>query len=277
MTVSVTLRSGRARAVVRSRGAHISSFVVPQGDATRETLMVAPWSPADGQSLLPGSGNEWHRTYTGGWHPLIPRLLGPAEVNGIHQPYHGESAWLDWHVDATSESSTELVVALRTVPLHLLRRVTLKADAAGAVLDVRTTVTNYGVDRVDFGWGEHPTLAADLFDGGQVDIDEFTRPVVAAGEMDFHVCPTRSVEARVSAPGATARLTWDSGIFTHLYIWQERGAGRAFPWYGRANALAVEPASQRPDVERTVLGPLTLEAQESLTADVTLRVELAGS
>ncbi|RUR03508.1 hypothetical protein [Labedella endophytica] len=266
------LRHRGARAVVRLRGAHISSFVVVLDEGPREALMVAPWAPADGQALLPGSSTEWHRTYSGGWHPLIPRPLGPAEVDGIDQPYHGEAAWIDWRLSARSRRRCELTVALRTVPLRITRRVELTAGCRGARLALRTVVSNYGVDPALFGWGEHPTLSAGLFDGGVVTVGSESRAVTDAGGKDFFVAETGVRDARVTGSRTSAHLTWRGASSSHVYVWQERGATRGFPWYGRADALAIEPASQAPDLERTALGPLRLGPGESMEATMSLRI-----
>jgi hypothetical protein len=45
--------------------------------------------------------------------------------------------------------------------------------------------------------------------------------------------------------GWTVGMAWDSGTFPHAWFWQQiRGQG--FPWFGRAQLTAIEPASAWP-------------------------------
>ena len=40
-------------------------------------------------------------------------------------------------------------------------------------------------------------------------------------------------------------ISWDLKAFPHLWFWQEIG-GKGFPWYGRTEITAIEPASTWP-------------------------------
>ena len=42
------------------------------------------------------------------------------------------------------------------------------------------------------------------------------------------------------------RVTWDARTMPYLWVWQEHGATRAYPWWGRLRTLGLEPFSSRP-------------------------------
>jgi hypothetical protein len=42
------------------------------------------------------------------------------------------------------------------------------------------------------------------------------------------------------------RLSWDVSVLPHLWLWQELGADKGWPWYGRAYVVGLEPFSSHP-------------------------------
>jgi hypothetical protein len=42
------------------------------------------------------------------------------------------------------------------------------------------------------------------------------------------------------------RVTWDARTMPYLWVWQEHGATRAYPWWGRLRTLGLEPFSSFP-------------------------------
>jgi hypothetical protein len=45
---------------------------------------------------------------------------------------------------------------------------------------------------------------------------------------------------------AGVRVTWDARTMPYLWVWQEHGATREYPWWGRLRALGLEPFSSFP-------------------------------
>jgi hypothetical protein len=41
-------------------------------------------------------------------------------------------------------------------------------------------------------------------------------------------------------------LAWDPQVFRYVWVWQALGGGIGYPWYGRTNAMAIEPWSSYP-------------------------------
>ena len=42
------------------------------------------------------------------------------------------------------------------------------------------------------------------------------------------------------------RVSWDARTMPYLWVWQEHGATREYPWWGRLRTLGLEPFSSRP-------------------------------
>ncbi|NUT34412.1 MAG: hypothetical protein HOV79_15185 [Hamadaea sp.] len=235
----------------------------------RELLLRTPWAGIDDGPPMAGSAAEWHRRYRGGWHLLLPRPLGPATAGGIAQPFHGEAAWRRWQLEQTSPTACRARVLLRTVPLTVDRSL----EVSGSTLRVTTTVRNVGPAAVRFGWAEHPSFDAGVFDGGHVELDGTHLAVVPLGRDAFTDRQIATGRARIAGrDGFGVDLHWDAGLLGRAYVWQERRATPGFPWYAAADALAVEPASQPHDHPDDDLGVLTLAPGHARTGLVTLTV-----
>jgi hypothetical protein len=255
----------RLSAEVLADGGCISSIDVDG----RELLLRTPWAGLNDGPSMEDSSAEWHRRYRGGWHLLLPRPLGPAIVDGVPQPFHGEAAWRQWDLEQTTPLSCRARVLLRTVPLTIDRTV----DVSARSVAVTTTVCNVGPAEVRFGWAEHPSFDAAVFDGGRVDLDGADVAVVPLGEFAFEDRAVSMGRARAVAPGGlSVALQWDAALLGRAYVWQERRATPGFPWYAAADALAIEPASQRHDHPYDELGTMTLAPAAAITSTVTLIV-----
>jgi hypothetical protein len=42
------------------------------------------------------------------------------------------------------------------------------------------------------------------------------------------------------------RVEWDAGTMPYLWYWQEFGASKGYPWYGRNYNIGLEPGSSYP-------------------------------
>ncbi|MGW4469796.1 hypothetical protein ACWENQ_09005 [Nonomuraea sp. NPDC004354] len=46
--------------------------------------------------------------------------------------------------------------------------------------------------------------------------------------------------------GVGLRVEWDAGAMPYLWLWQEAGATKDWPWWGRAYVVGLEPFSGMP-------------------------------
>lgn len=61
---------------------------------------------------------------------------------------------------------------------------------------------------------------------------------------DFDQAAWYAVTNPLTHVGVAVR--WDNAVFRYLWLWQEFGSGRGYPWWGRAYALALEPWTSMP-------------------------------
>jgi galactose mutarotase-like enzyme len=242
-------------------------------------LFTAPWAEAPVTSRYePDSLAAWIRAYSGGWQVLLPNAGDACVERGVEWGFHGEAAMVPWTVVAASPSAAELRVALLTAPIEIERRLELD----GGRLRVWERLTNAGADPLEVMWGHHPTFGAPFLDGSctiELDADAFVADdrgpgsLLAAsatgpwpdvgGVCDLSRVPGDDAEPRsvfgylsgFRTPeytitnhrlGLSATLRWDLETFPYAWFWQELGASRDFPWFGRAYATAIEPQTTIP-------------------------------
>ncbi|MBC8164083.1 MAG: DUF4432 family protein [Roseiflexaceae bacterium] len=100
----------------------------------------------------------------------------------------------------------------------------------------------------------------------QVDQRRLWPNVVGAngGPLDLSVVPPRETASgremaylsefdgaawyAITNPATTigVAVRWDSAVFRYLWLWQELGSGRGYPWWGRAYTVALEPWTSMP-------------------------------
>jgi len=246
-----------------------------------ELLLRTPWADEEwsGASAAASSNEEWHRRYAGGWHTLVPHAGDARTAGGVEHPFHGEAAWRRWRVVEQEAASCTLEVMLRTVPFTVRRRV--RSTATG--VDVRQTVTNLAARDVAFSWTEHPAFGAALI-GPRSTLTIGGDPIETAFPADgephgaFQTVRAKGrgdVELRNDDAGTSAVLRWDPELFGYLHVWQEHRHTTGFPWWGLADAVALEPASRPYEADGGPLGPLVLSGGDSLSAtfelDLTVR------
>lgn len=225
-----------------------------------------------------GSGVlDWLSEYRGGWQSLFPNAGNDNTVMGVPLPFHGEFSRSQ--VEIIKKSKSEIVVRSGVrLPLILTRSYKLLSDKP--ILKIRQTVTNESELDIPFIWGEHPAFCLPsgsrikLPKGGAVHVDSNEmgdlQDVLPGGVGDWPFAPTKlgdSVDLSVVPNVKVERLcylpnrpegwvameshetifglSWDLNAFPHLWFWQEIG-GTGFPWFGRTNITAIEPASTWP-------------------------------
>lgn len=261
---SARLSTGRAVIHVRAIGAAIASITLqPIGHPPLEVLARTPWADAPPEPWrLSASADEWHRTYPGGWHVLLPRALGPAVVDGVEQPFHGEAAWRRWHLVRESENRCTATVSLRTLPLRLERTYILDETSGAVRLTLEQRIVNLGSSDLRIGWVEHPAFTGDLFTESDVTLNGAPNPIGPPGTSSFSDDESLTGDLRIDhrPTGTRIELTWDPDLFPRTYLWQERRSSAGFPWHRQVDAVGIEPATQRHDIPSDMLGDLLLGA-----------------
>jgi hypothetical protein len=226
---------------------------------------------------------DWLSAYRGGWQELFPNAGPACVVDGVALPFHGEVSRARWEwrwIDAPQE--LELSCAAR-LPLLLTRR--MRLDPKRPVLYLEEHISNEARVTAPYIWGHHaafgPPLVADgalldlptsdlavdsSYDGAHNDLvpgASGTWPQVPGkrGEhVDLRAVPPAPCQRfyglsglpagwcalRNPASGYGLALAWDVAAFPCVWVWQDNGGDQGFPWYGRAQLTAIEPATQWP-------------------------------
>lgn len=233
----------------------------------------------------------WLEQYRGGWQTLCPNGGPPRDVHGAPVGFHGEASAVPWVTDRATTERGDLHVELFSVPVRISRVLELQ----GAGVRITDTLTNLGRSPLELDYSSHPALGGGLLDGEcrletgarrfTADPDSEATPLEPGSEhtwplardregapVDLRVLPAPGTAreifgwlddflapwATVTNPeiGLTVRLDWDGERLPFAWLWQELNATAQFPWYGRARAVAVEPASMQTSgpSRRSVMG-----------------------
>ncbi len=303
----IRLRSDEIDVVLLpAKGADIYSFTDRASGI--DVLFKTPWGWRDPRSLPAAADSQadWPARYAGGWQILFPNAGPERTVDGVRRGFHGEAAVVPWTVLEQDAAGTRLTVNLTTAPVRLERTVTV----SGPDLHVVDSVQNLSADPVAYMRVQHPAFGAPFIDG-HCRIDTSARTLIpdvqapgtllpadavldfpdAGPQIDLRAVPApderREVFAALtdstdawfsivspSAGGFGVRMDWDAAVYPHAWFWQECHAGKGFPWFRRAYALAVEPANALPGagpVGRWHRGPAaTLAGGASVTTALRL-------
>lgn len=221
----------------------------------------------------------WLEQYRGGWQTLCPNGGEPRSVHGAPVGFHGEASVVPWVAQVVTPSEARLWVELFSVPIRISRHV----EVQGRRITLRDTITNVTGIPLELDYSSHPAFGGPFLEGScRVDTGarRFTSDPgrsTILGRGSEHAWPwavdchgERLDLGEVPAPGTarelfgwlddfsehwaavtnvdlglTVRIEWDGEHLPYAWLWQELNATRAFPWYGRARAIAIEPASMQ--------------------------------
>lgn len=216
-----------------------------------------------------GYGNstlDWLSEYRGGWQLLTPNAGAASTVRGMEHPFHGEVSRARWHVDRTSAESLSATTATHG-PLSVRRTIALDDEqariTATTTLSNDTPVTGYAVlvEHIAFRGSDDSRLRAPA--GSLWRHDPASPEVVRAMEtMTWRHAALAEPRSRGGCRLASLvagsegwmelggghdgtvgiRVEWDPVRMPFAWHWQERGS-EGFPWFGRADITAIEPAS----------------------------------
>ena len=89
---------------------------------------------------------------------------------------------------------------------------------------------------------------------------------------DFADAAWYTITNPVTQVGVAVR--WDSAMFRYLWLWQELGSGRGYPWWGRVYTVALEPWTSMPTLGLTEAvvrnTQLVLQAGQVVTTQLTV-------
>jgi hypothetical protein len=261
---------------VELRNAHLQVFVDPGlgadvvGLVDRRTavdvLFRTPWRDrADavraGQRPSAEPGAAWLEQYRGGWQTLCPVAGDPQVVHGAPVGFHGEAARVPWRVHDATRTELSLSVELFSVPLRIERLVRV----TGPRVVVADSVRNLSPVPLRVDYVHHPAFGGAFVDGPlrfETNARTFTpdaRTVDSAPADLTDVPPpgeprevfgwlsdfdgTQDPWCRLVNPALhlAAEVSW-TGL-PYAWLWQELEHTTGFPWYRRARAIAIEPAS----------------------------------
>ena len=276
-----------------------------------ELLFAAPWGLRHrGAAALPGSAEAaMVDSYPGGWHTIFPNGGDAATAYGAEWGFDGEArvAWFDW-----LHTGSSLVLSARLVrsPFEITKIVSVRGDE----VSVGETVKNVGKIHLDVLWGQQVAFGANVLGPGSVvdtsatlvrpdihlarsagydDLLPWPRAYTADGVANLRTIPapgraeTRMAylselgEPRVSlsSPAADLRveLSWDGGVWPHLWYNLEAGGRTAFPWFGTARFLALTPCTSWPahgvhDARRVSASTLRIHPGVARTSHLSVRV-----
>ena len=144
--------------VLAGKGTDVVEFAYKPLD-----LDFAPLSPGGIRDPRTLSGDAadpaaaFMESYPGGWQEVLPNGGAPGAHAGASYGQHGEVALVPWDhaIERDGEDGVTVAfeVALRTVPLRLVKRLSL--DATTPELRVEETLVNESDVEVDVMWGHH--------------------------------------------------------------------------------------------------------------------------
>jgi hypothetical protein len=186
--------------------------------------------------------------------------------------------------DDEREVAVRFSVETRRIPFRLTKEVRLQTETPR--LEVTETLENLSPATLHAMWGQHLAFGPPfLRPGCRIELPNGARtiphpapmgsegrrvasqtgrwPLVAApegGTVDLSAVPGRGTPSDIvyltgfepawyeltDPDGFGLRVEWDAAVMPYLWFWQEFGAGRAYPWYGRLYTIGLEPFSSYP-------------------------------
>ena len=263
----------------------ISIVVNPQNGGTIEHIgksldpetNVLAWYEWDEPAALPlefsanESAKHWLSRYRGGWQFLTPNAGRECVFNGVRHSFHGESSYMPWTVAAKTSESITLEIRLLS-GLKVTRVLTV--DSSKAAFTCHTTLSNFTnapeevviVEHAAFQGSPNVVVSAPdrsqwKFDGDYkedgrdsrvwsepgVIVNDLAHPIKGRTERMTYLASGSEgwVSIIDTDKGFGAKLLWDPIKLPYLWYWQEQGSS-GFPFYGRAQMTALEPASCLP-------------------------------
>jgi hypothetical protein len=186
--------------------------------------------------------------------------------------------------DGERAVAVRFTVAGRKSPFRVVKEVRLEGGELGFTID--ETVENEGAFSAHLMWGHHISFGPPFLrpgarislpdgieviphgerlnsDGRRVAPERGRWPNVAAeggGQLDLSLVPHRGEPSEIvylagfregwyevrDPDRLGLRVNWDASVMPYLWFWQEFGATRGYPWYGRHYNIGLEPFTSYP-------------------------------
>jgi hypothetical protein len=217
------------------------------------------------------SEKHWLSRYKGGWQFLTPNAGPECVHNGQRHSCHGESSYLPWTVAKRSNES--LIMELHLFESLYLKR-SFSLHKSKPIFHCETEIKNNSLTPQEVVMVEHiafqgssmiqvsapkksmwifckdyeeDDLGTMFWDESGIDRPDLRYPI--EGKFERMTYLDDGNEGWISIYDQTrkvgARLKWERESFPYLWYWQERFSPR-FPFYGRGEITALEPASCYP-------------------------------
>lgn len=266
--------------VLADKGGDIVEFCHKPRD--RDFAWLAPRGLRDPRDIAGGAADDaalFHDQYEGGWQEIFPNGGAPATYRGAALAQHGEVAELPWDAvvvtDDPAQVAVRLTVRTRRFPFRLAKTFRLVSGEPTLVIEEELR-NESGVD-LDAMWGHHIVFGAPfLRPGARIRMPAGVRVIphetainpperrvseagpwpVPDGTTDLSVVPepgtpsdivylTGFLEGWYEVADAL-RVEWDTEVLPYVWMWQELGAWRDYPWWGEAYVVGLEPFSSIP-------------------------------
>ena len=218
-------------------------------------LYRSPWECRRNGSLIQvgNSWEKWLEHYFGGWQYMFPNAGQECHVNGATHVFHGEASMTSWNYkfeQGATEGSLTCFTRLHRTPFYLEKKITLRANES--VLYVKDRVTNMGREEVDYVWGQHVAFGAPFLDENcRISLPNGKKPWIGIPPMDASHASMDILDNLEEGVYTIVndrlrmevQLKWDASIFPYLWVWQEFGGSRGYPFYGAGYVLGLEPCS----------------------------------
>jgi hypothetical protein len=233
--------------VLAGKGTDVVEFLYKPLD-----LDFAPLSPGGIRDPRTLSGDAadpaaaFMESYPGGWQEVLPNGGAPGAHASARYGQHGEVALVPWDhaIERDDEDGVTVAfeVALRTVPLRLVKRLSL--DRATPELRIEETLRNESDVEVAVMWGHHIAFGPPfLSDETRLEAPVEAPALGAASSIDY-LGGLDTYTIRDDRAGL--RVSWDARTMPYLWLWQEHGGTREYPWWGRLRTVGLEPFSSCP-------------------------------
>lgn len=193
--------------ILLDKGTDIYEFVYKPKDVDFMWRSYQPLRNSKYHSAVNLTKGNFFDYYEGGWQELFPNIGKGCTVKGVEYGMHGEVSLMPWDMeilcDEIDKVSIRLWVRTARTPYYLSKTITINENEL--ILHIDETVTNEGLEEMNFTWGNHPALGGNFLDEDceiivagcpvvkSLDIDLGKVSPIAPGiEAKWPIVPTRT-------------------------------------------------------------------------------------
>lgn len=152
--------------ILLDKGADIYEFIYKPKDIDFMWRSYQGLRNSHYHSAVGSENGNFMDYYEGGWQELFPNIGRRCEYKGVSYGMHGEVSLMPWDMqilrDEVESVSIKLSVRTARTPYYLEKILTLNENEL--TLHTQETVTNEGLEEMQFTWGHHPALGGNFLD-----------------------------------------------------------------------------------------------------------------